>query len=251
MRLPTLLDPSYHIVGSVADAAAALRPDGVSVVQLKRPAIACCTQHGWKPSDMHVSLTVGEASQSTAALVQRAFVNSPESVRADIRMLIELCAAIAQQEGADSGAMVRARLLVTKDDEGAKCPRLHYDKVALRLACTYIGDGTRWLPASGVNTMSLMRLIRPTSADPWLKQRLLTDTRLYNAAVRWPWSTEWRTETGHVLFMKGSGWRAAGQRVSKRALPVMHRSPSKSFDDAPPSRYRALFTVDFGGDREE
>ena len=85
-------------------------------------------------------------------------------------------------------------------------------EVALRLACTYLGEGTRWLPASSVNDAALIRLLRLSPGDSWLKERFMTDTRLYNAAVKLPWGSEGRTETGHVLFMKGSEWRRGQPR---------------------------------------
>jgi hypothetical protein len=221
-----------------------LSTDSVSAVQLKRAAIPT-SSFPWQLSDTKASMTLGEASGATAACLVASTYDAPETVLDDMTMLIRLCARIATHFGADGRTLVNSRLLVTSDLEGPGCPRLHYDKVALRLSCTYVGEGTRWLPQTALNSAALLRLIRPSTEDAFLKQRLLTDTRLYNAAVRWPWYAESRTGTGDVLFMKGSAWRRLPRaRGVKRALPVMHRSPP---DDGQPHSRRVLFTVDFGG----
>lgn len=259
---------SFRLVNDRDAAIRALQPDSVSAVQLQRdPTIAASTSYdAWRVADTRASLPI---CQAVCAHASHRFISShygaevPDAIAKDMSQLVNLVADCALREGgvsADAQVMVRSRLLVVRCDQGPMCPRLHYDKVALRLACTYSGEGTRWLPQDAVNIGALRRLIRPTSTDTLLKRTLMQDTRLYNTAVRWPWRAERHAETGDVLLMKGSAWRRGQPRArgldEQRAIPVLHRSP-----DVQPrvdkdgvvaatksNGFRALFTVDYGGD---
>ena len=269
LRLAQLLGTapaSFRLVSDRDAAIRALQPESVSVVQLQRDlSIAASTSNedAWQVVDTRASLTLRQAACADAShrfILSHYGAVVPGSVVEDMSQLVQLMADCALREGgvsADADVKVRSRLLVVGCDQGPMCPRLHYDKVALRLACTYTGEGTRWLPQDAVNVGALRRLVRPTSTDTLLKRAFLQNTRLYNTAVRWPWRTERHAETGDVLLMKGSSWRRGLPRVqsggARRAIPVLHRSPdAQPRDDnavlGTSSDYRALFTVDYGGD---
>lgn len=260
---------SFRIVRSDSAAVQALRPDHISTVQVKRDYAANvpATIDEWPVADTRASLRLGDAASSESArrFIAENYRGVPTSVASDMAQLVHLVAECALNEGGmsadhDADLMVHSRLLVKGCHEGPMCPRLHYDKVALRLACTYCGEGTRWLPQSAVNRAALRRLIRPTSTDPWLKRAFVQNTRLYNSVVRWPWQAERQADAGDILLMKGSGWRRGLPRrmrpssaeehgAARRALPVLHRSPdAQQLTPSSMAACRALFTVDYGGD---
>ena len=250
---------SFRIVSDGAAAAHALHSDHISTVQVTRDHFGEPAE--WSAGDTQACLMLTDAASSESArrFIATHYSSVPQSVGHDMASLVQFVAKCALNEGGlssdDANVIVRTRLLVKGSHEGPMCPRLHYDKVALRLACTYSGEGTRWLPQTAVNVAALRRLIRPTSTDPWLKRTLVQNTRLYNAAVRWPWEAERHADAGDILLMKGSGWRrglprsrTSGDDGVRRAFPVLHRSPDAQGATGASSACRALFTVDYGGD---
>lgn len=104
----------------------------------------------------------------------------------------------------------------------AMCPRLHVDRVGIRLLCTYRGPGTEWVEDAAV------------------------DRRFLGAASGGlPDETSGLLLPGHrietippfaVALLKGSLWQGNGGRG------IVHRSPTVAADEAP----RVLLAMDAG-----
>jgi hypothetical protein len=78
-------------------------------------------------------------------------------------------------------------------DDG--CRRWHQDHMPLRLICTYVGEGTQWLP------------------EPWGRRALQGPDLEYAAAQTLP--------TGAVALLRGCGFPGAARQEEG----VVHRSP--------------------------
>ncbi|MEM0992137.1 MAG: DUF1826 domain-containing protein [Bacteroidota bacterium] len=78
------------------------------------------------------------------------------------------------------------------------CRRFHTDINDLRMLCTYIGQGTLWLPDEAVNQKAVAR---------GSNQEIVADKQLIQQA-----------STGDVVILKGA--------LCEGANPILHRSPS-------------------------
>lgn len=87
----------------------------------------------------------------------------------------------------------------------AMCPRLHVDRVGIRLLCTYRGPGTEWVDDSGIDR----RLLGAAAAGKpdECSGLLLSGHRIERLA---PFS---------VALLKGQHWQGNGDRG------IVHRSP--------------------------
>lgn len=123
--------------------------------------------------------------------------------RADLLALLTLA------RGLGPGVNLRMRL-ETKANAG--CSVFHVDHVALRLICTYRGQGTQWLPEGTFDRRAL--------------------GRGNNDHVR-DWSTVQQIAKGHVAVMKGHRFPGGPRRA------LVHRSPP-----SPPAFPRLLCVID-------
>ncbi|MEM8526326.1 MAG: DUF1826 domain-containing protein [Bacteroidota bacterium] len=78
------------------------------------------------------------------------------------------------------------------------CRRFHTDINDLRLLCTYIGQGTLWLPDEAVNQQAVAK---------GSNQEIVSDESLIQ-----------QVNTGDVVILKGALYQGAN--------PILHRSPS-------------------------
>lgn len=90
------------------------------------------------------------------------------------------------------------RLLLATIDNNM-CRRFHTDVNDVRLLCTYIGQGTLWLPNEAVNQKALM-----TRGS---NEEIVKDEQLIQ-----------QVQTGDVTILKGA--------LYPDANPILHRSPS-------------------------
>jgi hypothetical protein len=97
------------------------------------------------------------------------------------------------------------------------CPRFHCDNLPVRLATTYLGPASEWLPEAAVNRAGLGA---PHPDKPPI--------------VREPGAIR-RLEAGDVALFKGSGW------IGNETRGQVHRSPAG--DTGQP---RLLLTIDPG-----
>ena len=93
--------------------------------------------------------------------------------------------------------------------EHAMCPRLHVDRVPLRLLCTYEGPGTEWLEDQGV------------------ARNDLSNPDIAKGACQ-------RAATGDVVLLKGALWQ------DNEGFGAIHRSPALDPDEG----RRTLVTMD-------
>lgn len=103
---------------------------------------------------------------------------------------------------------------------GAMCPRLHVDRVGIRLLCTYRGPGTEWIADAGADRRKL------GSGSGGLPD---THSGLFGPDTR--------VETipaFAVALLKGSLWQGNGARG------VIHRSPAV----VPHDRPRVILALD-------
>jgi hypothetical protein len=95
----------------------------------------------------------------------------------------------------------------------AMCPRLHVDRVGIRLLCTYRGPGTEWIADTGADRNKL------GSGAAGLPDEVSglfgADTRIESVAGF------------SVALLKGSLWQGNGERG------VIHRSPDVASDSLP------------------
>ncbi|KAL1514821.1 hypothetical protein AB1Y20_003906 [Prymnesium parvum] len=261
LALPVTPAPSFRIVPLPRGAPAASRSNSL-VEALQHPSVSVAVlkrddtggEHAsWTPLDVSASLPLSQALTARSCPpdgVMEAFRAAPDHVRSEICELLRLFAMVAREAGgASSDTLLNCRLVVAS--EQGRCPRLHYDKVALRLSVALCGEGTRWLAESAINRAGYAALRHHNRLPSWLQQMLLQPRgwMLYNAFLRWPWCAERRTMQSDCLFMKGSGWRYGLRhqplRFERRALPALHRSPVGGFYGSDEKSPRVLFTVDF------
>jgi hypothetical protein len=102
----------------------------------------------------------------------------------------------------------------------AMCPRLHVDRVGIRLLCTYRGPGTEWVEEAAVDR----RFLGAASGGlPDETSGLLLPG--YRIEAIPPFA---------VALLKGSLWQGNGGRG------IVHRSPAVAADEAP----RVLLAMD-------
>ena len=265
---PTVAQQSFRLIGGpYAEQSAslidALSNPAISVVVLQRSRLQQPYESWPEVADISSRVRLSDAlsnEQKLSDMLARAFPCASEASQAEMSSLIRLFAQAAREAGgAGPETWLHCRLMATSGP--GKCPRLHYDKVALRLTVALCGDGTLWLPDAAINRFGLAKMLRPELLPQWLQGMLLQPWGwyLFNLLVRQPLASEQRTSEGDALLMKGSRWRfglprsadMSGQRM-RRALPAMHRSPLDSelkrrHDDSGTARRvrRVLFTVDF------
>lgn len=89
----------------------------------------------------------------------------------------------------------------------AMCPRFHIDNIPVRLVCTYLGNGTQWLPTEAVNHSVLGHRSKGLSDD---------ESGLYSdpAVIQ-------QLSTFDVGILKGSAWEDdITKAVVHRSCPV-------------------------------
>lgn len=104
----------------------------------------------------------------------------------------------------------------------AMCPRLHVDRVGIRLLCTYRGPGTEWVEDAAVDRRFLGAA---SGGQPDETSGLLLAGHRIEAIP--PFA---------VALLKGSLWQGNGGRG------IVHRSPAVAADEAP----RVLLAMDAG-----
>lgn len=104
----------------------------------------------------------------------------------------------------------------------AMCPRLHVDRVGIRLLCTYRGPGTEWVEDAAVDRRFLGAA---SGGQPDETSALLLPGHRIEAIP--PFA---------VALLKGSLWQGNGGRG------IVHRSPAVAADEAP----RVLLAMDAG-----
>lgn len=104
----------------------------------------------------------------------------------------------------------------------AMCPRLHVDRVGIRLLCTYRGPGTEWVEDASVDRCFLGAA---SGGKPDEASGLLLPG--YRIEAIPPFA---------VALLKGSLWQGNGGRG------IVHRSPAVAPSDAP----RILLAMDAG-----
>jgi len=134
-----------------------------------------------------------------------------EALAADIGILSEL---LGDLLGCDQ---LGVRLEVIR---GAMCPRLHVDRVGIRLLCTYRGPGTEWIDDDKVDRSKL---------GPGANGLPDAISGLYGAST-----TVERVAPFDVALLKGSAWQGNAGRG------VIHRSPLPEAGSLP----RVLVAID-------
>ena len=109
---------------------------------------------------------------------------------ADINQLIALFAKVTK---ADTFRLLLATI------ESNMCSRFHTDINNLRLLCTYVGQGTLWLPNQAVN----YNAVKTRGSN----EEMVTDQQLIQ-----------QVSAGDVSILKGA--------LYPDANPILHRSPS-------------------------
>ncbi len=104
----------------------------------------------------------------------------------------------------------------------AMCPRLHVDRVGIRLLCTYRGPGTEWVEDAAVDRRFLGAA---SGGQPDEMSGLLLAGHRIEAIP--PFA---------VALLKGSLWQGNDGRG------IVHRSPAVAADEAP----RVLLAMDAG-----
>lgn len=136
-----------------------------------------------------------------------------DALAADIALLADMLAELLD------AASIGYRLEVVGK---AMCPRLHVDRVGIRLLCTYRGPGTEWVEDASVDRRFLGTASggRPDETSGLLMPG-------YRIEAIPPFA---------VALLKGSLWQGNGGRG------IVHRSPAVAADDAP----RVLLAMDAG-----
>ena len=186
----------------------------IQLAQWRRPADAVITN--WL--DEHTSDLGGGLRQTLAPGDMPDLSRLPagagrEALAADIALLTEVLGELLD------ATTIGYRLEVVGK---AMCPRLHVDRVGIRLLCTYRGPGTEWVEDASV------------------------DRRFLGAASGGqPDETSGLLLAGHsiesippfaVALLKGSLWQGNDGRG------IVHRSPAVAADEAP----RVLLAMDAG-----
>ena len=104
----------------------------------------------------------------------------------------------------------------------AMCPRLHVDRVGIRLLCTYRGPGTEWVEDASVDRRFLGAA---SCGQPDERSGLLLPGHRIEAITQFA-----------VALLKGSLWQGNGGRS------IVHRSPAVAAEQAP----RVLLAMDAG-----
>jgi len=253
----TISSPTDAIIDR-SDVRNFLQMPAVSVAKFSclSPLDACCA--GWQLGDNSLDCTIQDVISGPAGCLDdigadtsSIFSFSPKAARKDMCRLLYLFATSVLEAGlAEPATQLRVRLRVTDLGKGPSCPRLHFDKVKLRLTCAYQGEGTTWLPDNAVNRAALRWLTEAPSGNA-LRDSILQNTEAYNSLLRLPWEKEQQTATGEVLLLKGLGYSTLLDAQHAHAfVPAVHRSPSSALGAARTSDQlgscrRALFTVDF------
>lgn len=132
-----------------------------------------------------------------------------DALEEDVRFAAEL---LADLVGCDA---LGIRIEVT---DRASCPRLHVDRVAVRLLCTYRGDGTQWLDHGDADRAHL----GGRGADDAHSGLLREGATLHSVP---PFA---------LALLKGSAWPGHESRG------VIHRSPGVAAESGP----RVLLAID-------
>jgi hypothetical protein len=106
----------------------------------------------------------------------------------------------------------------------AMCPRLHVDRVGIRLLCTYRGPGSEWVADAGVDRSRLGAAANGLPDE--------------NSGLLEPGSRIEKIPPFAVALLKGSLWQGNSERG------VIHRSPAIAAHEAP----RVLLAMDAGWD---
>jgi len=136
-----------------------------------------------------------------------------EALAADIALLAEILGELLD------AATIGFRLEVVGK---AMCPRLHVDRVGIRLLCTYRGPGTEWVEDASVDRRFLGAA---SGAQPDESSGLLLAGQRIEAIP--PFA---------VALLKGSLWQGNDGRG------IVHRSPALASNEAP----RVLLAMDAG-----
>lgn len=115
----------------------------------------------------------------------------------DLRLLCEMYACLFELE------QVGLRISVL---DRAMCPRFHVDHVVCRLICTYVGQGTEWLPEARVNRNVLGKAGAATNQTG--SEHDEQDIQIVHE--------------GSVALLKGEKWPGNAGRG------LVHRSPAAS-----------------------
>jgi hypothetical protein len=89
--------------------------------------------------------------------------------------------------------------------ESPMCPRLHVDRVTLRLVTTYLGEGTEYVASEDVDRAWLGHAARGTPDEV--------------SGVLRPGASIQRAEQGNVVVLKGEAW------PGNKGRGAVHRSP--------------------------
>lgn len=136
-----------------------------------------------------------------------------DALTADIALLAEMFGELLD------AASIGFRLEVVGK---AMCPRLHVDRVGIRLLCTYRGPGTGWVEDASVDRRFLGAA---SGGQPDETSGLLLAGHRIEAIA--PFA---------VALLKGSLWQGNGGRG------IVHRSPAVAAEQAP----RVLLAMDAG-----
>ena len=136
-----------------------------------------------------------------------------DALAADIALLADMLAELLDAE------TIGFRLEVVGK---AMCPRLHVDRVGIRLLCTYRGPGTEWLEDASVDRRFLGAA---SGGQPDETSGLLLPGHRIEAIP--PFA---------VALLKGSLWQGNGGRG------IVHRSPAIGAEQSP----RVLLAMDAG-----
>jgi hypothetical protein len=136
-----------------------------------------------------------------------------DALAADIALLADMLAELLDAE------TIGYRLEVVGK---AMCPRLHVDRVGIRLLCTYRGPGTEWVEDASVDRRFLGAA---SGGQPDESSGLLLRAHRIEAIPAFA-----------VALLKGSLWQGNGGRG------IVHRSPVVAADEAP----RVLLAMDAG-----
>lgn len=210
MRASSACNPSSRSVATLADLAD-IFDAGVNLCILQRRLAAdvatCATAALSHPVSIN-QVVAAEAPGWTTLLGPLARLPGFDAFVADVALL---ASAYTDLLGPDALGVRLHRLT------GPMCPRLHVDRVGVRLLCTYAGPGTEWLDDP---TADRSRLGPGSGGLPDESSGLIRNTTLVRAIA-----------PGAVALLKGEAFpgNAGGG--------VIHRSP---IDKAP----RLLFSLD-------
>ncbi len=201
---------SVRFVDEVAELAAIFEPQvSIAVLQRARPEalIAECERAVAQPGFAR-RFSVA-ASRDAEREISAEFGGFPE-LAADIVSWVEL---LGEVTGVERVGVRLARM------EAAMCPRLHVDRVTLRLVCTYFGRGTEFVAGERFDRGQLGHAAQHGSRSPSSSLHAHDDVLAAQA--------------GDIVLLKGEGWPGNAGRGA------IHRSPSAS-----PSAPRLVMTLD-------